>query len=144
MNGWVCYRHVWKCVLNVGVEHCPWVPIEMNTNIHLRPAPRIPSLGGWHCSSHAHASPRMHLWSFNETRNINPVWLFIVCYFFNYLFSLLFKCYANEAYACVCMCVSQGCVNAVLDTSTCLMDATSLDMVIIMDTQEQRDLTLSQ
>lgn len=64
--------------------------------------------------------------------------------FFNYLFSLLFKCYANEAYACVCMCVSQGCVNAVLDTSTCLMDATSLDMVIIMDTQEQRDLTLSQ
>lgn len=86
----------------------------------------------------------MHLWSFNETRNINPVWLFIVCYFFNYLFSLLFKCYANEAYACVCVCVSQGCVNAVLDTSTCLMDATSLDMVIIMDTQEQRDLTLSQ
>lgn len=40
--------------------------------------------------------------------------------------------------------VCQARVNAALDTSTCLMDPTSLDMVIIMDTQEQRDLTLSQ
>lgn len=41
-----------------------------------------------------------------------------------------------EAYACVCMCESQGCVNAVLDTSAWLMDTTSLDMVIITDAQE--------
>lgn len=41
-----------------------------------------------------------------------------------------------EAYACVCTCESQGCVNAVLDTSAWLMDTTSLDMVIITDAQE--------
>ncbi len=82
---------------------------------------------------------------FNERQNIKPVRLFTVFYFFNYLFfSLLFKRYANEAYACVCMCESQGCVNALLDTSACLMDTTSLDMVIIMDVQERCDLTLSQ
>ncbi len=86
----------------------------------------------------------MHLWCFREKQNINPVRLFIVFYFFNYVFSLLFKRYANEVYACVCMCESQGCVNAVLDTSACLMDTTSLDMVIIMDVQERCDLTLSQ
>lgn len=69
----------------------------------------------------------------------------LLCFFiFFYLFSLLFKRYANETYACVCMCESQGCVNAVLDTSACLMDTTSLDMVIIMDVQERCDLTLSQ
>lgn len=86
----------------------------------------------------------MHLWCSNEKQHINPVRLCIALYFFNYLFSLLFKRYANEVHAWVCMCESQGCVNAVLDTSACLMDTTSLDMVIIMDVQERCDLTLSQ
>ena len=69
----------------------------------------------------------------------------LLCFIFLIIcFSLLFKRYANEEYACVCACESQGCVNAVLDTSACLMDTTSLDMVIIMDVQERGDLTLSQ
>lgn len=42
------------------------------------------------------------------------------------------------------MCECQGCVNVLLDTSTSLMDTTSLDIVIIVDVQERCDLTLSQ
>lgn len=44
----------------------------------------------------------------------------------------------------VCVCVCGYCVNAAADTSVRLMDTPSLDMAIIMATQEHRGHTSSQ
>lgn len=104
VNGWVRYRHLWKCgVVNVGCNSAPECLFTWTqTSIAGRPLV-FPALEGDAVVVTHTLHPGCICGALMTSRILI---LFIVLYFFNYLFSLLFKHYANEVYACVCVCAS--------------------------------------